>query len=234
VTKLLLIVILLIGGLALSHAQGKKSKGRQNHPPVISVFSLSVNTVIRCDHLTPPSYPGCTEEEVKLNIVATDPDNDHLSYRYELSGGSIIKKENATFWTLKNVPMGSYSATVFVTDGRSREVSSMVKLRVVESTRWEFLTAPCPFITLECPEKVNRDERTRFNAVIKGGQTLAPKYVWTVNWGKIVGGEGTSTIDVVLKGPWGENLIVKLEVGGYDPSCVAEASCTVKISEGKE
>jgi len=40
----------------------------------------------------------CTDEDVSLSVVATDPDGDKLTYRYTVSGGTTIGQGALVKW----------------------------------------------------------------------------------------------------------------------------------------
>ena len=61
-----------------------------------------------------------------------------------------------------------------------------------------------------------------------GGPHVTPTFNWTVSAGTISSGQGTSSITVDTTGVSG-TITATVEVGGYDRSCSASASCTTSF-----
>ncbi len=78
---------------------------------------------------------GCSEEavrdgkcpdgdpEISVRTDATDPENDPLTYIYEVSAGKIIGQGWGVVWDLTGVPAGVYTITVTVDDGSGPQQS---------------------------------------------------------------------------------------------------------------
>src|SRR5207249_9090087 len=56
-----------------------------------------------------------------------------------------------------------------------------------------------------------------------------PSYNWTISNGRIISGQGTSTITVDTAGLAGQTIRATLDVGGYDMPCPASCSVSVPI-----
>jgi hypothetical protein len=169
---------------------------------------------------------------VKLAATATDPMRDGLFYEWSVTSGKLSGSGRAVEWDLSQLAIGSYQATVRITSKKSGEFESSVDVRVVECHPIELVPPPCQIVVaVECPVETTFDRLTKFVAKVTGAPKDATlSYRWKVNWGKIISGEGTDTIEVQLKERWGENLIATVDVGGAaDPSCITESSCKSKI-----
>jgi hypothetical protein len=90
----------------------------------------------------------------------------------------------------------------------------------------------CPAINVSCTDLAcgTKDIPCVFTAFVeeaKGGRELT--YKWEVNKGKIVSGQGTTTIKVDVGGKATYGLTATVEVGGLDEGCPNKASCTTAI-----
>jgi len=92
------------------------------------------------------------------------------------------------------------------------------------------LQQACPLISVSCPAEYKDGDLLTFTATITGGDPkVVPVFSWTVSEGRIVQGQGTSSIRVDLtnvdaRGPTGS-----VTVGGFDSACPAIASCSLII-----
>ncbi len=89
-----------------------------NHAPVIS--SVTVN----------PSSVNANGV-VSVNVVATDADNDQLTYSYVVTGGAITGSGANVSWTAPSTS-GAHSLTVTVTDGKGGQASANGALTVLQ------------------------------------------------------------------------------------------------------
>lgn len=166
---------------------------------------------------------------VTLTANATDPMNDVLYYEWSVPAGKLLGGGRSVKWDLSDVVSGSYKATVKVSSKKVGSTESFIDVRVVEcGGAIELLPQPCPEIIVECPSETTFDRVTKFAVKVIG----APKdakltYEWSVNWGKIISGQGTEAIEVQVKERWRENLTGTVRVfGAMDPSCTNKVSCT--------
>jgi len=69
-------------------------------------------------------------QQVSLTADAFDPDNDSLTYTWQVDGGTVADSDEAlTAWTVPDEP-GAYTATVTVSDGVNPPVTSQVTVNV--------------------------------------------------------------------------------------------------------
>lgn len=82
-------------------------------PPMILSLDLSKREIIS----------GCKNnsseknDEISVETVATDPENDVLTYNYKVSAGKIIGKGSKVIWDLSDAPIGQYTITATIDDG---------------------------------------------------------------------------------------------------------------------
>jgi hypothetical protein len=97
----LFLMVALTGILAISFSSCKKDA--TNSPPTVT--SVTVN-------------PGSVNANgmVNITVVASDPENDPLTYGYTVTGGSISGTGSSVSWTAPSAA-GAHSVTVTVSDG---------------------------------------------------------------------------------------------------------------------
>jgi hypothetical protein len=96
-----------------------------------------------------------------------------------------------------------------------------------DSPRWSQQT--CPLITVSCPSSFKPGEVIIFQADIVGGNpNVVPQYNWTISAGRIIEGQGTSSIKVDTAG-FGRAFTATVRVAGFENSCPVTASCSNMI-----
>src|SRR5690606_30546778 len=108
--------------------RGTASVPFAEHSIIIDVnqFAFVENLILDETELTLPPSPGQRPLEgttvspdmlIGVTTVATDPENDPLTYSYDVSGGRIIGKGAKVMWDLSGVEPGTYRITAGVDDG---------------------------------------------------------------------------------------------------------------------
>ncbi|HYY56871.1 MAG TPA: hypothetical protein VE842_06020 [Pyrinomonadaceae bacterium] len=93
----------------------------------------------------------------------------------------------------------------------------------------------CLTITIDTPSQIICPAAAvTFTASVEGDEPNAKRtFNWTVSTGKIISGQGTSTITVATAGASGDadyqGIRASVEVGGLTASCSTTASCTVQL-----
>ena len=155
---ILVVATFLIGGCTLA-----------NQLPVIS--SLIANNEGEIN-------PGDSRQ---IECIASDPDEDELSYSWTASGGTISGVGLTVSWTAPDAP-GTYTIRVEVSDGRDGIATEQLTIDVLAPNNTpviESLTTDCPRVRptrtaiIEC---ITRD---------KDGDELT--YIWTASSGTISG-----------------------------------------------
>jgi hypothetical protein len=86
----------------------------------------------------------------------------------------------------------------------------------------------CPTVSVSCPEAGKEDAPVTFTANLSGGTPgITPSYNWTISAGRIISGQGTSSITVDTTGLAGQTVRATLDIGGFGTPC--PASCAVSI-----
>lgn len=231
--KILLAALTLLLSVAVcAQTLPSKKRGRRtskNLPPVVNL-RLDVNTVaLACpwDHY---SMSGCNQSAdhgVLINTDANDSDGDQLSYRYVVTGGSVIGDGSRVRWDLKKAAPGDYKIRVFVDDRHGHKRSAFASVKVEACPACD---PPCSTLDIVGPkDSVEEGQPAIFVANFSGGEEPPTSYTWTISAGKIIKGQGTASITVDTTGAGGKDLAVIVNLAGIDPTCSHLASSQVKI-----
>lgn len=181
-----------------------------------------------------PCAPGLRAPEgqcndnttVTVSTVATDKENDVLTYNYTVSGGRIVGTGANVSWDLSGVSPGSYTITAGVDDGCGLCGRTQTQtVRVVECPNCA-RPCDCASISVSGPGGVTQPgEQMTFTANVSGGQASNLTYNWTVSAGEIVSGQGTSSITVATtRAMANSNVTATVTIGGQDPACDCPAT----------
>lgn len=171
-----------------------------------------------------------TSAPVRLNAVAEAVDGNPVQYRWTADGGRIEGSGPTVTWDLAGLKPGYYNAFLEITTGSpDRECQAFSSVGVL-------LRCPpgpvCPTVAIVCPERVDAGQPVTFTSTLTGDlSTVTPVYNWTVTGGRIIEGQGTSSIRVATEGLEGQTLTARLEVGGYELECAASCPIQVPIAQ---
>jgi hypothetical protein len=201
--------------------QKQKERARPSGPPSLSLAAESA--VIK----------GCNDESARVRLVATarSVDGTPLRYRWTTNGGKLRGEGANTSWDLAGVQPGVYQAFVEVDDGRDLNCVAFSSIAIVVTA----CPPPppdieCPTVTVSCPDAASENAPTTFTATISGGSPgMTPSYNWTVSAGRIISGQGTTSITVDTAGLAGQTIRANLEVGGYGMRCPASCATSIPI-----
>ncbi len=85
----------------------------------------------------------------------------------------------------------------------------------------------CPQISVSCSPHFNEGEPITFTASVNGGNpNVVPSYNWTIAEGRIIQGQGTSSITVDTVG-FGRTFTATVRISGLDQGCPTTASCSI-------
>ena len=233
-TKPFLAVMFLVNIYGLSVPRSQSSGinlPQRNQHPVIQSFASSQADKNFCPFVDIPSC-GYT---VNLEVTASDPNNDKLTYRYWVSFGEIIGTGAQVVWDLrkgKGPILGQQTARVEVTDGRGGKASSSVSINVRICGNCD--VPPCRTLEVSCQDNVAESERTSFKANVSDDESRRKlRFHWKVVNGKIVSGQGSQTLTIRSAGLPGEVVTATVDVEGFPASCIRTASCSVRIEKRK-
>jgi hypothetical protein len=85
----------------------------------------------------------------------------------------------------------------------------------------------CPRVGVSCPSSFKEGEPIIFTVdVIGGDPKVVPSYNWSISAGRIIEGQGTSSIKVDTLG-FGQAFTGTVSISGFDQICPATASCSI-------
>jgi outer membrane protein OmpA-like peptidoglycan-associated protein len=129
-------------------------------------------------------------DTVGVRAMASDPDNDTLSYAWSASGGSVDGSGPSVRWNSANTRTGTYTITATVTDGHGGSASCAVDVKVEARPN----RAP----TMSCSadrSSVLTGERIRISASASDADNDPLTYSWRTNGGQIVGSGSSVQLD---------------------------------------
>jgi hypothetical protein len=201
------------------NAQKQKDPARASGPPSLS---LAADTA---------TIKACNDESARVRLVATatSPDGAPLRYKWTTSGGRLRGEGANTTWDLAGAQQGIYTAFVEVDDGRDQNcvAFSSISINVTDCPPPREIPV-CPNVTVSCPEAGKENEPVTFTATVSGGSSnITPIYNWNISAGRIINGQGTTSITVDTTGLAGQTVRASLDVSGFGTPC--PASCAVSI-----
>ena len=169
---------------------------------------------------------GSSPSQVRLNARATS--SYPIRYRWTANAGRIEGDGTAVTWDLAGVQPGYYRASVDIDTGSGDEACQAFSSTTVLVNRCPPPVAVCPNVAVSCPDNVVLGEPVTFTSTLTGGASnVAPIYNWTVSAGRIIEGQGTSSIRVDTTGLAGQTLTATLSMEGYGLEC--SSSCPVQF-----
>jgi hypothetical protein len=189
-----------------------------NSPPVINSFTTAKTEIfLPC----PVGNSSCgTDNNVGINIAASDPDGDELTYNFTVAGGRVYKQNGNWVWQLDVTQPGSYSITVEVSDGE-HTVTRTAEVKVIN----------CPSCAPACRSNVEI-VNCPLNNTIRTGQTVDLEVSGSGSsadfmWFDLENGDmdDTHSARVTLKtsGKSGKRASVKVQFADAGPSCTPAA-----------
>lgn len=165
--------------------------------------------------------------QVQLRARAISPKNNPIRYAWRVTSGRIEGEGAAVAWQLAGVAPGQHKAYLVINTGSAAELC--------EATAHAMVTvkpvAPkptCPTVGITCPQQIKAGQPITFSSSLSGGTGNVPSiFNWTVSSGRIISGQGTSSITVDTSGLEGVSLKAGLSMGGYEVDCAA--SCTIEF-----
>lgn len=198
----------------------------KNMPAEVRELKLSAEElVLAC----PPGHmPGRHQPSASMvldvSTAAFDAENDLIAYRYTVSGGRIVGEGAQVKWDLSDVPgAGTYRIDVGADDGSG--VFGGIRNRLVTVLGCEIGDCFCPTIGIAGPETVEAKATVLFTANVEGGTQSNPvTYEWAVTGGRIVEGQGTPWVKVLVAPDGGPaDARVRVKIGGLPPChCLEE------------
>lgn len=212
--------------------------GRRNKRQAEVVNQFANVTAVNLDTttITLPCPPGTRPKEgttcsdvssVKVNTVASDIENDVLTYNYTVTGGRIVGTGANVSWDVTGLRPGTYTITAGVDDGCG--LCGKTETRTITVVECECVPAcDCATLEVEGPSGLVAPGSTMtFTARTSGGSSSNLTYNWTVSSGTIESGQGTPVIVVATDRTMaGSQVTATVNIGGTDPSCSCQTSAS--------
>ncbi len=169
--------------------------------------------------------------QVRLTAQAVSPGGYPIKYKWSTSAGVINGEGPVVTWNLAGLKPGYHKASLDIesvgSDGSCQAFSSVSVL----VNACPAIQPVCPAIEVLCPNKVALDQPLTFTSLSTGGvpAKVSPVYNWSVSAGKIIEGQGTSTIKVDTTGLGGQMVRATLSMGGYSLECSGECGVTIPL-----
>lgn len=158
---------------------------------------------------------------IKLTAHATSPSNNTIRYVWRVTGGQIEGEGPTVTWNLAGAGPGQHKAYLVITTGNGDEVCEALTNTMV-TVKSVTIKPTCPSVGIACPEQARVGQPVTFSSTLTGGSGNVPAiYNWTVSGGKIISGQGSSSITVDTTGMEGQTLRASLTMGGYEEECAA-------------
>ena len=221
-------LLFVVAAFVYSTSQAQRS-GQQPaptpQPPTIRLDS-DAQVVTLC-----PESESVANPRVRLKATGFSPDGNPLRYRWTASGGRLSATDGTDIvWDLSDARPGVYTASVTLESGPA---GGDPLCTAFTSTRVLVRNCPpprpvCPNVSIYCPDVQQAGSPITFTASLSGGTPgVTPVYNWVVSAGRILSGQGTTTITVDTAGLAGQPITATVEVAGYNLECRAQCQAAV-------
>lgn len=217
---LALAVVMAVLVFASADAKPKKKKNveRASAPPTLTLAA------------EPTTVRACDDARVQLRATASSPEGRPLRYKWTTNGGRLSGQGASTTWDLSGAQPGVYQAVVEVDDGRYLDCVAFSTASIVVTDCPPPPRVVCPNVSVSCPDATSEGQPATFTATISGGSGgMRPTYNWTVSAGRIISGQGTSSITVDTAGLAGQTIRASLDVAGFGVPCPASCATSIPI-----
>jgi lipid-binding SYLF domain-containing protein len=174
-----------------------------NRPPVGSCYA------------NPVQVTSGSGDTVAVQAIASDPDNDPLTYTWTATAGTIEGSGSQVRWNPAGVAAGGYSVTVRVDDGRGGSVSCVAQVLVA--------SRPPTMTCSASPSSVHPGDRVHITATASDPDNDPLTFTWESNGGRIVGSGAEVELDTTGVEPSRYTVTGKVTGGrGGSAECRAE------------
>ena len=217
---LIFILVLTLGPTLLRVQKAKTNKPIQG--PTIESFEPSSKLLMTCGRANGEVF--CTKSRrttVTLEVKAKDNPNETLTYTYSTTAGEILGDGPRVTWDLRDPGQGvPRKATVIVRNSRGGESTASTTVDVVACPSCSVPEYLCPTFAVNSHDKdAHRGERVSFQVAMSGEFSDRPDYLWTITGGKVVRGQHTPSVYVLVTGDIDTEITATVKVLGFDASC---------------
>src|SRR5262249_2595062 len=153
----------------------------------------------------PTSVIEGSTDPVAIHVDASSPAGLPLTYGYTASGGAVEGTGPDGRWNPSGVPVGNYSVTAKVDDGKGGNASCVANISVVEK--------PHHPPTISCsanPSSINVGDKSTITSQASSPDNLDLTYSYSATSGQVTGSGPTATFDST-----------GLQAGSYRVNCTA-------------
>jgi hypothetical protein len=207
-------------------------------PPMAAISPSNSSITLPCPRTTTATLSANCPSVSQLELAAsvTDPEGQPFLYAWSVTAGRILGEGRKVTWDLTGVPLGTYTATVEVSDGHQHTAVAATAVAVSRCADCESPPPICPSLSVSCPSELEPNKPIVFEANVTGGEPGAKANItWTLTSGKIISGQGTSKITVsASEAERRRSLTATASLEAADPSCSGTASCSINIDEAAD
>ena len=140
--------------------------------------------------------------QVRLTAKAVSPGGYPIKYKWSTSAGVIDGEGPVVTWSLAGLKPGYHKASLDIQSVGSDSSCEAFSSVTVLVNPCAAVQPACPAIEIVCPTSVSVDQPLTFSSRYSGGvpANVNPVYNWSVSAGRIIEGQGTSTIKVDTTG----------------------------------
>lgn len=170
-----------------------------SQPKWLASLIILVVTALLIGSCTPPNQPPvissltANEEEInpagscQIECIASDPDEDELSYIWSADGGNISGGGSIVTWIAPDA-VGAYTIAVQVTDGRDGEATTQLTVKVVAPNQPPVIES----LTTEW-QRLRKASSSTIECVASDPDGDELSYIWSKDGGNISGEGDTVT-----------------------------------------
>ena len=169
--------------------------------------------------------------QVRLTAKAVSPHGNPITYKWTTNAGVISGDGPVVTWNLAGLKPGYHKASlVALSTGSEGSCEAFSSVSVLVNP-CAVIQPVCPAIEITCPTTIAIDQPLTFSSRYSGGvpANVSPVYKWTVSAGRIIEGQGTSTIKVDTTGLAGQTIRASLSMDGYTLECSADCAITIPL-----
>jgi hypothetical protein len=167
--------------------ESSKSVGDVDRPSNVESLDLSKQEIVL----------PCTKDDVKKNeistpiievsTIASDPENDVLTYNYTVNGGRIRGRGAKVVWDLSGEAPGKYTITAGVDDGCGICGRTETKTITISGCGQLSKLTECPKFEISGPDLVDSKSEAVFQLVFLNEAPRSVKYFWNISYAEVVG-----------------------------------------------
>lgn len=210
--------------------QAPKTKNPRADPTISSfepsAKSLGVCTVPAKPDVIQPYCKSNRRTTVTLQVAASDQPNETLSYQYSATVGQIIGEGARVTWDLAGANHGTHKVTVTVRNSRGAEASASTTVVLSDCSSCVIPDPPCPTLAIKSwNQEAHRGEHVLLDVMVSPPEFMGrPDYIWSISGGKIVRGDHTPRVEVLVTGDIEAEVTATVRVSGFDPSCTGDSA----------